>query len=273
MPSQHTYVIYIVQGLTAWFCSTRRYVGCVRVRLEKGETAEEALERRKKEHEGGGVTGALWLRICKSPLKITLVGVEVGVEAALASELWTTVRLWVEFGAAVRGGPFSSITMPPEMAAELRALAAYPHRLDPALFPLSCRHLRGLCFHCGSRAHVARECGTAAALERRWAHNPAEFDCWGGCYWERDREAYRMDVRSQRGKVRTLRARVVCEAPDAWYVQQGCGGPRCGPLPLRWHAVQEAREACLRMGGGAQHKRAYEWCARPAKAKRASPAS
>lgn len=91
------WLVYVVRALTSQFTSTRRYVGSVQ--MLPGEGVAAALARRKAEHEGTlGKRGALWLKICLSPLEIWDVALSQTELTALATELW-------HFMARVKSGP------------------------------------------------------------------------------------------------------------------------------------------------------------------------
>jgi hypothetical protein len=161
------WVVYYVRGITPRL-TVRYYVGAVRV--QDGETLQQALDRRLQQHASQSGYRALWLKIC-TDLKIFKLHVCDSPFDARAMELISVAGLFEEHGFKVRGGPFSTITIGEWEVAELHALAKFssPQNLNllegPCEFRMSKRHMNDLCFSCGRSGHQSREC--AKEVERR----------------------------------------------------------------------------------------------------------
>ena len=86
---------------------------------------DDALERRRLAHASRDKDsrGARWLRIC-APETIRLKEVyRCGSQLeARMYELWETMRMWREHGAAVRGACYSSITLGLDQQKEMDGL-------------------------------------------------------------------------------------------------------------------------------------------------------
>ena len=254
----------------------RFYVGCVRV-LDH-ETWEEALERRRKQHEGDGKRGALWLRIC-TEVFIDKLRLAKSLFDARAWELIDTGRLFSEKGFCVRGAAFCSITIGPLEVSELHALAslASPQELKrQEVGRASQRHMGGKCYTCGHVGHMQKDCEEYLDTRRAYGHNPAAFPPKDGCYWNKTHNAYFCRYWKPRSKrPPKLASQWVYVRPSESGLPEG--GPEgrwlaclsksaTGILAIceeRCEAAEEACEQCLQLAGVQDPAiREYQWAPR-----------
>lgn len=170
---------------------------------------------------------------------------------------------------AVRGACFSGITLGRDDIGEIcalkgKTLASLLKLKNSAVFPLTSRHLRGACFHCGIIGHLAKDCPGALELRRVWSHSPAEFNTLGdGIYWDRSRECWVREMGNPK-KPRTFKphrayVRADSHVQPSWTVT--FNGTRVGAWDSRADAVQEAREHLAQLGEG-RWRREYSWLPR-----------
>lgn len=191
-------------------------------------------------------------------------------------ELWTTMRLWWEFGAAVRGACFSSVTFGPDQEAEMSRLHRFMHAtfnemkelyptFDKAFFPLVYRHLHELCYCCGRKDHWVKVCAQIVTADtclgevgHRYMHVPAEFSREGGPYWNEAKLGWeRRDFNRKKNKTSYVSYFVRHAVGDRYTVQ--LHGEVIETRNSFEEAVAAALVAALAHGSASGAKRTYAW--------------